>query len=65
MNDLDKIKFVDSLNLFFDKHAFCWDELHEDDIEYIDTPFKQDDSYHNRYEICYEFDEREGDETKI
>lgn len=48
----------DRLNEFFDEHAFCGKPINERAIESIDTPFKQEDDYYHRFEICYEIDGR-------
>ena len=49
----------DELNDFYEKHKFCNEPLAEDDIKFLDTPFKKVDSYYNRFEIAYEFEDNQ------
>ena len=56
--------FLDAYNEFLDKHAYCTEPLNESEIRYIDTPFKKEDSYYQRFEICYEIDYEKGDKEE-
>lgn len=47
------------LTRFFQEHKFCDRPLNENEINALDTPFKQEDSYENRFEIAYEFENKE------
>lgn len=49
------------LNDFYEKHAYCQEPLNESDIKYIDTKFKPEDSYYNRFEIAYEVEKDKKD----
>lgn len=49
------------LNDFYNKHDFCDAPLNKEEIKSLDTPFKQKDSFYNRYEIAYEFEDKEND----
>lgn len=52
------------LNDFYEKHAYCSEPLNESDIDFIGSKFVQEDSYYNRFEIAYEFEDEEDDEVK-
>lgn len=58
----DGKSFLKAYNDFLDKHAYCNEELNEKEIKYIDTPFKKVDSYENRFEICYEIEDKKVEE---
>ena len=50
--------FVNQLSNFYDEHAFCIDNFHEDDILFAEPKFNKEKSksvnYENIFEICYE-----------
>lgn len=50
--------FVNRLSAFYDEHAFCYDDFHEDDILFAEPKFNKEKSksanYENIFEICYE-----------
>lgn len=48
--------FLDALNEFYDTHAYCCEDLCEEDIEYLEPKFEpRENGEENRFEIAYEF----------
>ena len=52
------------LDDFLYDHAYCDKPLNKKDIKWIDTPFKREDDFDHRFEICYEFDDRDKEERE-
>lgn len=52
----DDNAFLNAFNEFCDIHAYCTEDLAEDDIKYLEPKFvPRENGEENRYEIAYEF----------